>query len=101
MFATYETVSQLPYRYVKINAIAWCYQRTATAGFAYWLSRLKSRASEKMKGVITNNKDPFSFLGNQPSRAGMGNIIFGRKQDIVRTCRPFFFLALPRIQNFQ
>ena len=30
------------------------------AGLTYWLSRLKPRASEKMGGFITNNKDFFS-----------------------------------------
>ena len=41
----------------------------------YGLSRLKLRASEKMRGLLTNNEDPFPFLENQPPRPGMGNMI--------------------------
>ena len=61
----------------------------------YRLSRLKPRASKKMRGLIMNNKDPFSFFGNRPPRPGLGNMIFSGKQD-TWGC-PGLFFALHQI----
>ena len=40
----------------------WWHCSSSRVGFTNRLSRLKLRASEKMKGLITNNEDPFFLL---------------------------------------
>ena len=60
---------------------------------------MKPRTSEKKKGLLTNNEDPFSFFGNQnqPLKPGMGNMISveNRIREDVQT----FFLLLTKFQR--
>ena len=64
------------------------------AGFTNRLGRLKPWASEKMRGLIKNNKDIFSCFTNRPSRPGMGNIRpFYVFMGHMRTCKPFLLIT--------
>ena len=55
------------------------------------LSRLKPRASEKMRGLVTNNENLFFLLCSL--------LVFSVKTGHLRTCRPFFALPISVIKQ--
>ena len=95
LFCNFECLDSRSFEIVKyqcelLNAwveLSLLYLPMTTVVFTNRLSRLKPKASEKMKGFITNNEDIFCFTS-----------IFAVKTGHLKTCRPFYALSISVIK---